>query len=300
MTPMDLKEKRNGTDRTPAGSVPDCPVPPPSSSPVWLTGFSSGGRAFRIGVALAPGLRRQALGLVEERYEWRGYRHSGILQSGSHRVTLIAVEEDHGTVGTLTVGMDSPDGLFAEENYSDEIGSIRSVGGRVCEVNGFAVGEGVRSKKVLAGLFHAATLCARGLFGQTDCVIEVTPAHARFYRRMLGFRQVGEARVCSRVDTVGVLMHLDLSGLQSRIDGMGGQDDRASGDRSLLPYFFGQSEGQEVLERLRQALLPSDRIRTGLLPVVARRSPGLSGVRTSPFWPSGAFSLFLPLPSAPV
>ncbi len=223
--------------------------------PKYLSETEQEGKLFRIAIADSPERRDQAHRLVQSRYEWRGYPCSDLFREDTHRITLIATGQDNEAIGTVTIGMEPE--LLAEGNYRREVGSLRARGGKICEFNGLAVSPGVRSKSVLARLFHTAMLCSFGLFGYTDGVVEVTPAHARFYARMLGFNPVGGPRVCPRVNTVGVLLHIDFTWSNDRIETLGGLGDQAKGNRTLYPYSFGMFEATEILKRLGQSFRSS-------------------------------------------
>ena len=90
------------------------------------------------------------------------------------------------------------------------------------------------------------------LHNQTDVVIEVTPKHALFYKRMLGFEPFGEERLNTRVNTVGVLLRLEIDYVDQQIARWGGKTDSdvAKSERSLYPYFFSNEDEKGVVQRL--------------------------------------------------
>lgn len=245
---------RSRTERRshPPSLPPKSPGGNPENPPDYLVQSVDNQDLFRISVADTQEKQGQALHLIRQMYERRGYRHSHFLPNTPHTITLIATGTGDTPIGTLTIGLESPAGLLAERTYPGEIESMRVEGKRICEFIGLAVVPGVRSKKVLARLFHTAMLCTWGFFGHTDSVIEVTPAHARFYRRMLGFRQVGTERVCSRVNAVGVLLHIAFAWANKRIEAVGGLEDRAEKDNTLYPLFFGKDDAEEILGRMKR------------------------------------------------
>ena len=69
-----------------------------------------------------------------------------------------------------------------------------------------AIDPGVKSKAVLASLFHVAFIYARDLHGCSDIFIEVNPRHRRFYEAMLDFVVECESRPNPRVDAPAVLL----------------------------------------------------------------------------------------------
>jgi hypothetical protein len=66
------------------------------------------------------------------------------------------------------------------------------------------------SKRVFAALIHISYIYAHNIHGYTDYVIEVNPRHVMFYKRMLGFRDFGGKRECTRVGAPAVLLRLEL------------------------------------------------------------------------------------------
>src|SRR5688572_18754586 len=85
---------------------------------------------------------RRAVGnLLERMYRWRGYKAEGLAVPSPgtfNQITLEAVSGDE-TVGTITIGLDSPLGLQGENLYKAEIAQYRQRGARVCEYSKLAV-----------------------------------------------------------------------------------------------------------------------------------------------------------------
>jgi hypothetical protein len=84
----------------------------------------------------------------------------------------------------------------------------------------------------------------------TDAFIEVNPRHVPFYRRMMGFTDVGEERFCDRVAAPARLLHLPMSLMDEFVTKFGGRPD--SSDRSLYSYFFSPEEQAGIVNRLRR------------------------------------------------
>lgn len=188
--------------------------------------------------------------LVQKMYRKIGYDIPDMHKS-QDRITLIA-SQNNAVVGTLTLGLDADNGLLADHNYKPEIDRLREQGHTVCELTKFAVDQARGSKRVLAALFHIAYIYGRVLQKQTDVVIEVTPKHALFYKRLLGFEQIGPERLNSRVNTMGVLLWLDIDYVDRQIQLWGGETERAKGERSLYPYFFSKQDELGITQRLLQ------------------------------------------------
>jgi hypothetical protein len=165
-------------------------------------------------------------------------------------ITLAAFDKDQ-PIATLTVGTDSPSGLAVEQLYPKEVKRLRGEGTRLCEFTKLAVDNMIRSKSVLAAIFHIAYIHARRLRQATDLLIEVNPRHVKFYRSMLGFEIIGDERVDPRVNAPAVLLRLDLAYAEAEIARWGGHRELASETRSLYPLFFSSAEEQGIEGRLR-------------------------------------------------
>jgi hypothetical protein len=87
----------------------------------------------------------------------------------------------------------------------------------------------------------------------TDLFIEVHPRHAGFYRRMLGYRVVGEERVCPRVGAPAVLMHMSQQEVDELIAQHAGKE--TSSTRSLYRLFAPPAEMLALQRQLTAQLL---------------------------------------------
>jgi len=222
---------------------------------------------YRIGVAHTQAQLDEAHSLVHRMYSWRGYMTSAEEEKWAmaERITLKASTGER-VMGTLSVVLDSADGLAADELYRDEINVVRKPGKRLCEFTRLAVDIEPRfnSKDFLARLIHVAFVYAYPIQHATDMLIEVNPRHAGFYRRSLGFSQIGPERICSRVDAPAVLMHIDLHHMATQIRVHGGGNRR--GARTLYPHFLSGAEQRVLLHRMRHYLHHLESTATPLLP----------------------------------
>jgi len=163
-----------------------------------------------------------AHGLVRRRYAWRGYSLDDPSDARlpdirpSREITVIA-SDDHATVGTLTLGLDGPRGLRADETHGDSVANARLEGRRVCELTRLAVDERADSRAVLASLFTLVYEVGRTIHGVTDVFVEVNPRHVAFYTRVLGFVVAAGERFCERVRAPSVLLHLEVGQLEERL-----------------------------------------------------------------------------------
>ena len=206
---------------------------------------------FSISLNASPGLRTEVGALIKRMYSWRGYETENVVVSSDNpnRLTLEATIGRR-LVGTLTLGLDSEEGLSADELYFDEINEFRREGRKLCELTKLAVDPQYSSKEILASLFHLAYIYGHKIHKATDLFIEVNPRHAGFYRRMLGLAQIGEERPCRRVRAPAVLMHLELDYVNAQISSLAGSC--RSSEKSLYPYFFSEHEEKGLASRLQR------------------------------------------------
>ena len=219
----------------------------------FLSEDVAGPRPFTIRAADSYGHRSSANILVKRRYAWRGYENAGLPQDDSaNRITLIATEHDE-TIGTITVGLDSAEGLFVGEVFPDHVDRLRHQGHRVCEFTKLAMDPILGSKRVLASLFHVAYLIAHRVREYDTLLIEVNPRHVAYYRRMLDCTVLEEARLNPRVNAPAVLLHLDLHHTRRQIARFGGQQELVRSERSLYPFAFSPEEEAGLLARLSRS-----------------------------------------------
>lgn len=207
------------------------------------------GKQFKIRLAGKRRLRSEASALIKERYAWRGYRTHDPLE-GAYRLSIVAYDGEQAT-GTLTVGLDSPAGLRSDDLYKAELDCLRAKDRRLCEFIKLAVNPTATSVNTLAALFHVAYLYAHRIRGYDDVVIEVNPRHVAFYRRALGFEQLGPERQNPRVEAPAILLWRDFSYITEQLHRFGGKVELRAKERSLFPYGFSPKEEQGILRRLQ-------------------------------------------------
>ena len=209
-------------------------------------------RVFKIRTADTQGVRSSASVLINRMYATRGYKVSPLPDRQlPTRITLTAAEHDE-TVGTITIGFDSDAGLHVDELFLSQTHALRREGRKICEFTKLAMDSVVRSKRVLASLFHVAYLYAHRMMGFDDLLIEVNPRHVRYYHQMLGFEALGAPRHNPRVDAPAVLMRLELNHAYNEIERLAGRE-AGPQDRSLYPLFFAPREEAGIISRLKVA-----------------------------------------------
>ncbi|MES2537876.1 MAG: N-acetyltransferase [Pseudomonadota bacterium] len=197
--------------------------------------------------------RHRASSLIHKMYSSRGYDGTHHLQEGANRITLTASIAES-VVGTITLGIDSPAGILADEIFKHEVDEHRARGGNVCELTKLAFDPTVRSKLVLASLFHVAFIYLQRIHRCTDIFIEVNPRHRLFYERMLGFKRQGARKMNPRVNAPAFLLWADVAYIDEQIRLYGGTSDGANIAKSLYPYFFPpltEEQNQSAIDRYR-------------------------------------------------
>lgn len=194
--------------------------------------------------------RNSASMLISKMYAWRGYAGTHQFGDDPNRITLTASDKGK-AVGTLTLGIDSPIGLMADQVFKEEMDQHRARGAKVCEFTKLAFDTSVRSKTALANLFHLAVIYARDIHHCTDIFIEINPRHRRFYEHMLGFQRQGELKVNPRVNAPAYLLRVGLEYVTEQIKIHGGTfSEQTTAERSFYPYFFSPREEEGIRNRL--------------------------------------------------
>lgn len=205
----------------------------------------------KVGLADTDNARALAASLINKMYGWRGYGNTHELSADPHRLTLTTVVKGE-VVGTITVGLDSPDGLLADEVFKEELDGLRRSGARLCEFSKLAVDPAATSKISLGHLFHQAVIYARDLHHCTDIVIEANPRHRRFHEVMLGFECQGKLKTNRRVNAPAYLLRGEMAYITEQIRRHGGKFAQSDGAHSFYRYFFSEREERRIVSRLLQ------------------------------------------------
>lgn len=172
-------------------------------------------------VSIFAGLRPlPADRLVDEAYSRLGYAsclaQPAPAQWPTEDGATLQAESERRTVGALSIHLDRPQGLSAESLYPAEIAPFRARG-KVCEFTRLALDRSAAGREVLCSLFYMAYVYAHRVHAADHLFIEVNPHHQAFYARMLGFKRLGEEKLCPRVNAPAVLMHLDFQHTRDQI-----------------------------------------------------------------------------------
>lgn len=204
--------------------------------------------AINIRIASSAACHAAAGALIHKMYAWRGYALDSGAANAENRMTLFA-EANGALLGTMSLWFDLHGGLPADELYRDRLDQLRRQGRRLCEPSRLAIDPGL-PKRVFAALIHVSYIHAHHLHGYSDYVIEVNPRHVAFYKRMLGFADLGGERACARVGAPAVLLRLPLEYMGEQIRQWGGRLEQGGAAKSFYPYFFAPREEAAIVGRL--------------------------------------------------
>jgi hypothetical protein len=192
--------------------------------------------------------RNDANSLINRRYSWRGY-------GANHRVpiakncTTFTAWSNNLLIGTISLTVDSPDGLACDDTFKDDLEKFRNANGaKICELTKFAFDTPKPSLHLLGSMFHIIFIYGTYKSDCSDLFIEVNPRHRRFYEAMLGFETVGTPKTNNAVGAPSHLMALKVSDIRGHIDQNVGN--RHAGCRSLYPYFFSMEDEIDIYARL--------------------------------------------------
>jgi hypothetical protein len=209
---------------------------------------------FRISLFAGRSLP-QAASLLRKAYSRLGYVNEEYQASADvapgATASLHAVHRDT-TLGTLSVNLDGKDGLRAEALYPLEVAALRRRGA-LCEFTELALDTELAGREVLCSLFYMAYVFAHAVQGAKHLLIEVNPRHECFYARMLGFRRIGEERICRRVGAPAVLLHLDFEFTHEQIKRARGGLTVAG--TTLYRYAASLSDECALVRRMSEAML---------------------------------------------
>ncbi len=231
-----------------------------------LSGDDDPQNQFRIIVAADRQTRSRAYALAHRVYQESGLAAAarGMIvapyDARPHTLTLLAVDEQGHDAATISVVIDSPGGLPADEIYGQELTALRTDGRLAAEVTRLAISkEHKGSRLLLVRLFNFIYVYARRVSGLDDFVIEVHPRHVSYYQRLLLFRPIGPEKPCPRVkNSPSVLLRLKFAESDSVIRRYGGKRSAAAsdGERSLYPFFYSWLEEGAVAEFLSRQHQP--------------------------------------------
>lgn len=216
---------------------------------IELTGVDSDieEQGFKLRLARTENCIGSASMLVQKMYATRGYPANPI-KGGPMNFTLMASQGDR-VVGTVTLALDSGQGLAADQLYKDNVDKLRAEGRQVGELTKLAIDRHAGSKYIFGGLLHIAYIYARRIYKYTDVVLEVVPRHMNYYVSMLGCEVYGEEKLNTRVNFPVTLLRLNGAYVDEMIELYGGLGKKAD-TRTLYAYFFSKADEEGIMQRL--------------------------------------------------
>lgn len=233
----------------------------PTRPPAMATDTGPGSpseRSFTIRTASSGPERDRAAELLRDRYAWRGYRTVQLPQDQTGFRSTLSAHEGESTIGTLTLELDGPQRLAADNAFGDVTDGLRAQGARLAEFTRLAIDPGGSSPRVLAALFHVGYIVAYRIRRYDTLLLEVNPRHARFYERMLGCEVIAGPRTHAGVGAPAVLLSARFEYIRDQIGTFGGQADAVANARSLYPFAFSQRDEEGILARLIAAQFPAE------------------------------------------
>ncbi len=224
----------------------------------------SRGRRFSVCVADDREKREKAFRLMYDIYEGIGYGRPhpsrmwfSVYELLPESVTVVILEDEE-PVATITTVYDSPLGLPDDATYKEEIDLLRRRGKRLSQVISLGVRDDVRGDiRLVARLFDAGYLVARGVRGATDFIQTAVPRHVPFYEKKMLFKRIGGVRFQEKTGVDVVLLHLDFNDCEAARRRYRGEDKKgAAGDGSFYRYTPIAEEVPRILYVFRSKIEP--------------------------------------------
>ncbi len=208
-------------------------------------------RRMALAIAGTQADTAKAAEVLNRRYAWRGYGAEHQIGGGSNHTTFLSLLDEE-VVGTITLGIDSPNGLAIDSLFKNEVDEFRKApGAHICELTKFAFEseDASSNNSHLAALFHTVFLYGIHNYDCTDLFIEVNPRHRRFYQAMLGFQPIGDLRKNPSVDAPSQLMWINVSKIAEQI-AQHSLNLTKTPSRSLYSLFLSEAEQAIIKSRL--------------------------------------------------
>lgn len=188
--------------------------------------------------------------LVKHAYVW-GNTSITSFDRKPNKITLFMFFGET-AIGTLTLRLDSPTGLDADQLYRREMDLLRHRGHKICEFTQMALDRNIRSKRVMASLFHLAYLYATKVHGCTDIMLESTARHVSFYQEKFGFSLFSKEKECPRAKSTAMLLRLPAEYVENMLNEV---EALAAGNttnqsKQIYAYFLNKNAEADLLHKL--------------------------------------------------
>lgn len=185
--------------------------------------------------------------LVKQAYVWG----NSTVTNFNRRPNKIALSMFFGeaAISTITLHLDSPAGLGADNLYKREMDLLRQRGHKVCEFTQITLDQNIRSKRVLSSLFHIAYLYATRMYGCTDVLVEASTRRQPFFQNSFGFELFGKEKESDRTASPVVLLRLPKDHVEAKLNAPQAlfSDDAP---KQLYTYFFDKTSVADLLQKL--------------------------------------------------
>ncbi|SFW26166.1 hypothetical protein SAMN05216414_10980 [Nitrosovibrio sp. Nv17] len=146
--------------------------------------------------------------LVKASYQRKGYTADHTLVSTD---IVFDIELSDRIVGTLTMRLDSPERLYGDMTYPDELNALRLSGRKLAELSRFVILPGQPTSTIMGAFFHLIYVYGYLMNDVTDLICEVVPQHVAAQGRLLGFMPIAGPRLCRRAGIDAFLLHRTLA-----------------------------------------------------------------------------------------
>ena len=236
------------TNTVPAGRLK--PLSIPSIDMPGATEKTISTQRFKLKLSSQGDQSQTGMLLVKHTYIW-GKTSVTSFDRKPNKITLFMFFGET-AIGTLTLRLDSPTGLDADQLYRRETDLLRHRGHKICEFSQMALDRNIRSKRVLASLFHLAFLYATRVHGCTDIMLESTARHVSFYQEKFGFSLFSKEKECPRAKSTAMLLRLPAEYVENKLNEVEaltvGNTPKQS--KQMYTYFFNKNAEADLLRKL--------------------------------------------------
>ena len=128
--------------------------------------------------------------------------------------------------------------------------ALRGQGRKLCEFTKLAVGREIKSKQVLAALFHNAFIYSFDIQNVYRSSYRSKSPPSEILRTNVGFCWRAETRINRKFKAPAVLLRLELGYVRNQIARFGGKPGLAASEKSLYPFAFSSVEEAGISNRL--------------------------------------------------
>lgn len=160
---------------------------------------------------------------------------------------LLVANAKNEVVGSMSLYYDDFNFLPADTIFKDELNLLRKEGVKFVEVSKFVVRHDYQNQKeIILSLINTSFIHSFRIMNFDSFIIEVNPHHVVFYRRLLGFEQLGEIKECPRVNNAPAVLLIC-----SKDKYLNAIDKGIFEKRSLYNYFLNKEIEHSIIAKLK-------------------------------------------------